>query len=558
VSAGQSFVVSERTASGGHATALASETAFQQAVSLHQLGRLRDAERVYRELLARNPRSVEVHNNLGHLLGTLGQHDEAAGHYLKAIQIKPDFIEAYLNLGNTLQSLNRHEEAISQYAKALDIKPDFADALLNIGNALQTLGRNAEAVAHYRKALTSRPDYAEGHYHIAMALEKTGQIDEAVTHYERAIAIRPDYVEAYNNLGNAFRALNRYEEALVQFERACAIKPDYAEAQWNGGATLLTMGDFKGGWQRYEWRRLLGVVPSRVAAPIWLGGWDLTGKTILVYAEQGLGDTVQFARYAPLVAQRGARVVLEVQPELVSLLKCLRDVSQVCARGEPLPAIDCQAPLLSLPLAFGTTLETIPAEVPYIAPSADKVAQWRRELGPSDMPVVGLKWRSNETTGLAKSIPLELLSPLLEIRGIRFVALEKDLLQSDAQQLRERRGLTVLADRLHDFSDTAAIMSLLDVVISVDTSVAHLAGAMAKPLWLPLQFAADFRWLRGRNDSPWYPSGRLFRQARPRDWTGVVREIAEQLQNYVKAHAEGDYAAEARAHGGFLARANAP
>jgi len=174
------------------------------------------------------------------------------------------------------------------------------------------------------------------------------------------------------------------------------------------------------------------------------------------------------------------------------------------------------------------------------------------------MPVVGLKWRSNETTGLAKSIPLELLSPLLAIRGIRFVALEKDLLPSDAQQLSERRGLTVLADRLHDFSDTAAIMSLLDVVISVDTSVAHLAGAMAKPLWLPLQFAADFRWLRDRNDSPWYPSGRLFRQARPRDWTGVVREIAEHLQNYVKAHAEGDYAAEPRAHGGFLARANAP
>lgn len=524
--------MTERVPQGGSAA----EQAFSQAVSLHQHGRLHEAERVYRALLERHPGHAEGHNNLAYLLGTLQRHDEAIRHYGRALQIRPSFAEARLNLGNTLQTLNRHEEAIAEYAKALDIRPDFADAALNIGNALQALGRNAEAVERYRRALVLRPDYAEAHYHLAMAFEKTGRLDEAIAHYERAIAIRPDYAEAHNNLGNAFRALNRHEDALAQFERACAIKPDYAEAQWNGGATLLTMGDFRVGWQKNEWRRVLGVVRPRVPAPLWLGGWDLAGKTILVYAEQGLGDTLQFARYVPLLARRGAHVILEVQPELASLLRCLEGVHRVCARGaEPLPPVDCQTPLLSLPLAFGTMLETVPAEVPYVAPSAAKVAQWRRELGPSDVPEIGLKWRSNETTGLPKSIPLELLRPLLQIRGIRFVALERDLLQSDAKLLRELPGLTVLPGRLHDFSDTAALVSLLDLVISVDTSVGHLAGAMAKPVWLPLPFAADFRWLRDRRDSPWYPSAWLFRQSRAGDWASIVCELGERLREYVKA-----------------------
>ncbi len=396
--------MTEHVARGGVAAASKADEAFRQAVSLHQLGRLHEAEQLYRALLERTPDYVEAHNNLGHLLGTLGRHNESAGHYIRALQIRPDFTEAYLNLGNTLQALHRHEEALAEYAKALAIKPNFADALLNSGNALQALGRNTEAIARYRQALALRSDYGEGHYHLAMALEKTGRLDEAIAHYESAIATRPDYAEAHNNLGNAFRALNRCGEALTQFEKACAIRPDYAEAQWNGGATLLTMGEFRQGWQRYEWRRPLRVIRPRLPAPMWFGGWDLAGKTILVFAEQGLGDTLQFARYAPLLAQQEARVIFEVQPELAPLLRCLRGVSHVCARGEPLPAADCQSPLLSLPLALGTTLETIPAEVPYIFPSAEKIAQWRHALGPSAGPMIGLKWRSNEATGLAKSI----------------------------------------------------------------------------------------------------------------------------------------------------------
>jgi len=490
---------------------------------------LQEAEQLYRALLERIPGHVDAQNNLGHLLEALNRPAEAVHHYTKAIEIRPDFPEALLNLGNALQTLGRHDEAIARYASALRIKPDFPEAVLNIGNALQELERNAEAVTQYEKALALRPDFAEAHYHLACALEKIGRRDDAVAHYERAIAIKPDYPQPHNNLGNILRALNRYGEAIIHFRQACAIKPDFAQAQWNEGATRLTIGDFEIGWQKYEWRRLLGVVKLRGQQPLWLGGGDLRGKTVLLVAEQGLGDTLQFSRYAPRLARLGARVVLEVQPELKSLLMSLPDVWAVCARGEKLPPFDWQTPLLSLPYAMRTTLETIPAETPYLFTAPEKLAQWRPLINTDDLPKIGVKWRANETTGSNKSIPLELLRPLVRTSGIRWVALERDVLDGDSRLLRELGDVFVPGARLRDFSDTAAIVSMLDLVISVDTSVAHLAGALGKPLWLPLQFGADFRWLCDRADSPWYPSAQLFRQRTAGDWPGVVAELAREL-----------------------------
>jgi tetratricopeptide (TPR) repeat protein len=503
---------------------------FREALSLHQLGRLHEAEQLYRALLASVPAHADAQNNLGHVLEALNRPEDAVRHYTKAIETKPDFPEAFLNLGNALQTLGRYDEAIARYASALKTRPDFPEALLNSGNALQVLERNPEAVAQYEKALALRPDFAEGHYHLACALEKLGRRDDAIAHYERAIAIKPDYPQPHNNLGNVLRGLNRYEEAIAHFEQACAIKPDFAQAHWNEAAARLTIGDFRTGWQKYEWRRLLGVAIPRVPQPLWLGGGDIRGKTILLYAEQGLGDTLQFARYAIPVARQGARVVLEVQPELKSLLTSLPDVFAVCARGETLPPVDWQTPLLSLPCALRTTLETVPAETPYLYPAPEKIAQWRPAIGAGGEPTIGIKWRANETTGSSKSIPLELLRPLMEMSGLRFVALERDVLDSDARILRELGGVFVPGERLRDFSDTAAIVSALDLVISVDTSVAHLAGALGKPLWLPLQSAADFRWLSGRADSPWYPSARLFRQSSIANWAGVVAELTEGLR----------------------------
>jgi tetratricopeptide (TPR) repeat protein len=491
---------------------------------------LHEAEQLYRALLASIPDHADACNNLGHLLEALNRPEEAVGYYSKAIQIRPDFPEALLNLGNALQALHRYEEAIARYTSALRIKPNFPEALLNIGNALQALERNTEAVAQYEKALALRPSFAEGHYHFGCVLEKLGRRDDAISAYERASAIKPDYPQPHNNLGNILRALNRYEEAIVHFQQACAIKPDFAQAQWNEAAARLTLGDFRNGWQKYEWRRTLGVLKPRVPQPLWLGGGDLRGKTILLYAEQGLGDSLQFARYATVVARQGARVVLEVQPELKTLLASLPGIAAVHARGEPLPPVDWQTPLLSLPYALGTTLETIPAEVPYLSPAREKLAQWRAAIEASGSPIIGIKWRANETTGSKKSIPLELIRPLLLMPGVRFVALEREVLDSDARVLRELDHVLVPGDRLRDFSDTAAIVSMLDLVISVDTSVAHLAGALGKPLWLPLQFAADFRWLHGRADSPWYPSARLFRQSSIENWAGVVAELMQGLR----------------------------
>jgi tetratricopeptide (TPR) repeat protein len=490
---------------------------------------LPEAEQLYRALIDRLPSHADARNNLGHLLEALSRPAEALHQYAKAIEIRPDFPEALLNLGNALQTLGRYDEAIVRYASALRIKPDFAEAPLNIGNALQALERNAEAVAQYEKALALRPDFAEAHYHLACALEKIDRRDEAVAHYERAIAIKPDYPQPHNNLGNILRALNRYEEAIVHFQRACAIKPDFGQAHWNEGAARLTIGDFEAGWQKYEWRRSLGVLKPRGPQPLWLGGGDLRGKTILLYAEQGLGDTLQFVRYAPLVARQGAHVVIEVQPELKSLLASVPAVSAVCARGDVLPPFDWQTPLLSLPYALGTTMDTIPAEIPYLFPTAEKLARWRPLVETGDMPKIGIKWRANETTGSNKSIPLELLRPLMRTPGVRCVALERDVIESDARLLRELGDIAVPGAQLRDFSDTAAIVSLVDLVISVDTSVAHLAGALGRPLWLPLQFGADFRWLCDRADSPWYPSARLFRQRSTGDWPGVVGELTREL-----------------------------
>lgn len=494
---------------------------------------MHEAERLYRALLESAPAHVDAHNNLGHLLDALGRPAEALGHYARAIELKPNFPEALLNFGNALQTLGRYDEAIARYAGALRLKPDFAEALLNTGNALQALERNAEAVAQYEKALALRPDFAEAHYHLGCVLEKVDRRDDAAAHYERAIALRPDYPQPHNNLGNILRALNRYEEAIAQFERACAIKPDFGQAHWNEGAARLAIGDFEIGWQKYEWRRLLGVLKLRGPQPLWLGGGELRGKTILLFAEQGLGDTLQFVRYAPIVARQGARVVAEVQPELKSLLASIPGVT-VCARGEMLPLFDWQTPLLSLPYTLGTTLETIPAEVPYLFPAAEKLAQWRSQVETRGRLKIGFKWRANETTGSNKSIPLELLRPLMTMPGIRCVALERDVLDGDAQLLREYGDVAAPGTQLLDFADTAAIASMLDLVISVDTSVAHLAGALGRPLWLPLQFGADFRWLRDRSDSPWYPSARLFRQRSPGDWPGVVAGLTEELAAFAR------------------------
>jgi hypothetical protein len=321
--------------------------------------------------------------------------------------------------------------------------------------------------------------------------------------------------------------MNRHEEAIACFERAQAVKPDMVDAQLNEGLARLALGELDAGWKKYQWRRLTASFHRRKSPrPLWLGNWDLRDKTILLHGEQGLGDTLQFARYVPRVARQGARIILAVQRPLAPLLAGLAGVSALRAQGDSIPPYDCYCPLPSLPLAFRTTLETIPAEIPYVVAPADRVARWRPEMEAIGRPRIGLMWAGNLAhPNRRRWIPLRFLLPLTEMRDLHFVALQRELPEDDALLLESANVATFLGDRQVDLADTAAMIAALDLMITVDTSIAHLAGAMGKPVWVLLPFSADWRWLRSRVDSPWYPTARLYRQPAPGDWASVATQV---------------------------------
>ncbi|MBV8654350.1 MAG: glycosyltransferase family protein, partial [Alphaproteobacteria bacterium] len=482
---------------------------------------------------------AEIHNNCGIALHALRRDGEAIAHYEAAIALRPDFVEAHANRGVSLQAVGQPVEAIVCYERALTLRPDHPGALNNLGIALQSLGHAEEAKACFQRILAVHPEDTEARYNLGVALHVLDRPEEAVACYAAVIASRPDFAEAHHNLGAAFRALNRPAEALAAYAAALALAPDYAEAHWNDGLMRLATGDFETGWRKYEWRwrtERLGLTERHLPRRRWSGAEDLSGKTILLHAEQGLGDTLQFVRYAPLLAQRGARVVLEVLAPLQSLLAALPGIS-VLRQGAQLPAFDYHCPLLSLPLACGTTLASLAAETPYLAPPADRIALWRPRIESGPAPRIGIVWAGHPTheNDRNRSIPFALLRPLLgdtESAGPRFFALQKEPRESDKATLSAVPGLTLLGDRLADFADTAAAISLLDLVITVDTAVAHLAGALGKAVWILLPFAADWRWMLGRADSPWYPSARLFRQKAIGDWDSVVGDVRDALSRF--------------------------
>ncbi|MGP0089283.1 MAG: tetratricopeptide repeat protein [Xanthobacteraceae bacterium] len=515
--------------------ALAARTNFAEAFSnrgntLKALGRLEDALASYDRALAVCPDFVEVLYNRAVALHELNRFEDALASYDRALAVNPDHAEARCNRGVTLQKLQRFDAALESYDRALAVRTDYAEALSNRGVTLRNLRRFNDALESYDRALAVRPDYAEALSNRGVTLQELRRFEDALASYDRALAIRPEHAEALSNRGGALQELKRFEDALASYDRALALRPDYAQAHWNRALLRLLTGCFAEGWRGYEWRRKLeSWVPRSFARPEWSGD-DPAGRRLLLYSEQGFGDTIQFARYAPLAAARGARVVLEVQPPLKSLLSGLTGVEVVAAKGEPLPPFDAQCSLLSLPLMFNTTVETIPAVVPYIHAPADRIEAWKRRL-PHDAPLVGLVWSGSGATtrDLDRSIAFEQLAPLLEVSGIRFVSLQKDVRASDAGALREHNEVIDLCSDLKDFSDTAAVVAQLDLVISVDTAVAHLAGAMGKPVWVLLPYLPDFRWLLDRDDSPWYPSARLFRQSAARDWDEVMACVGSEL-----------------------------
>jgi Tfp pilus assembly protein PilF len=424
-------------------------------------------------------------------------------------------------------------EARECYERAIALRPDHAQA----NNALAVLLSPTDpeqALACFRRAIAARPAYADAYNNMGILLHGLGRHAEAVASYRQALAIKPDHADAHNNLGLALRDLDRHADALRCFELAQAIEPDHVDAHVNEALVRLAFGDYAAGWKQYAWRLHTAAFSKgrkRPAQPLWLNQFDISGRTILLHGEQGLGDTIQFARFVPRVAALGAKVVLAVQRPLTALMAGLASVSVIRGQGDPVPAFDAFCPLPSLPLAFKTTVETIPADVPYLAAPADRLAKWRPVLEPLARPRVGLMWTRGGSPQDHRSLPLRFLLPLLERRDVQFVALQKELPDAEMAMFQSTGVPGFLGERLADLADTAAIIAMLDLVITIDTSIAHVAGALGKPMWVLLPFSADWRWLRGRSDSPWYPTARLFRQPAPGDWQGAVRRVAEALQH---------------------------
>ena len=512
---------------------------YNRGVALGELERHAEALESYERAIALKPDYADAYYNRGVALRELDRPAEALESYDRAIALKPDYAEAYNNRGVALGRLQRLVEALESYDRAIALRADYAEAYNNRGVVLGELDRFAEAVESYDRAIARKSDYANAHNNRGLALAELNRFSDALKSYERAIALKPDYAEAFYNRGNVLRDLHRHRQAIDSYERALALKPDYASAHWNLADCRLLLGDFARGWQEYEWRWKLEQRDNArrdFDQPLWLGGEPLAGRTILLHSELGLGDTLLFCRYAKEAAALGAKVVLEVQPPLLPLLADLDGVTQAVPRGALLPAFDCHCPLMSLPLAFKTDLSNIPAHIPYIRSDAARVAAWQEKLREKNKPRVGVVWSgSMALRNDRRSMALAQLLPLVG-EWAEWVSLQKEVRESDTALLASRADLRYFGGELKDFADTAALIELMDVVVTVDTSVVHVAGAMGKPVWILLPFNPhDWRWMLDREDSPWYPTARVFRQPANGDWTSLISRVNGELVRHFGA-----------------------
>ena len=471
----------------------------------------------------------------GHRLCQAGRPAEALHCYDQALTLIPDAAEPHAFRGGALMLLGRPEEAVAAYDTALARRPFYPEAWNHRGNALAALGEPAEALASYDRALCLHPDYADVHTNRAVVLRRLGRSEEALAAAECALALDPADTRALTCRGNALQELGRTEAAVASFDRALAIAPGCAEARCNRAMSLLLAGDFSQGWRDYEARwdtPAFAPMKPPFRQRLWQGAEPLAGRTILLRAEQGIGDTLQFCRYVPRVAALGAEVVLGVPPVLTSLLAGLPWPVRLVDSRHNLPPFDLHCPLLTLPLAFGTTLATIPAKVPYLAPPAEHLRLWEERVGRSSSgPHIGLAWSGNRShpRDRDRSMPLELLAPLAAL-GLKLFCLQRDLRPEDIPAYAMAGAIAYYGPALRDFADTAALIAQLDLVITVDTAVAHLAGAMGKPVWVLLPHPPDWRWMLNRDDSPWYPTMRLFRQPAPGDWGSVIRRLCGEIE----------------------------
>lgn len=478
---------------------------FQTATEHHRAGRLGQAEPLYRQVLAQEPNHTDALNQLGYLLYQSG----------------------------------RYQEALELIGRAVDGDSSIAEYHNNLGLALAALDLTDRAIAAYRKAAALNPNLAEIHNNLGNALEAAGQLDQAEAALRHAVALRNDVAEIHDNLNRVLKNEGRFEEAMAAAKEAVRLRPDMASAHFNLGILHLLMGNLREGWIEYEWRWkfLQSSVPSPLfEQTLWDGG-DLTGRRILIHSEGGFGDALHFVRFVPLVVQRGGRVIFGCPKELRRLLEGFGGIERLVPSGQAVPEFDVQCPAVSLPRALNITLANIPAQVPYLRADAGKVENWRRRLQVSEGRLkVGLVWagRPDYANDHNRSMPLSRLAPLGRVAGTWFCSLQKGA--AGQQALAGPRGLELMdwTGELEDFTDSAALIANLDLVVTVDTAVAHLAGALAKPVWVLLPFVPDWRWMLHREDSPWYPTMRLFRQQRAGDWDAVIDRVAEALQELAR------------------------
>ncbi len=495
------------------------------------LGRLETAAASYRQAVTLDPGDAATHALLGTALGRLGKLEEAAASYAQALALKPDDASTQYNVGLALEKQGKYDQALAAYEQALKLNPASAEIHNSLSMVLFALSRLDEALAAAERALELKPGYADAWNNRGTALLQLHRPAEALACYERTLGLSPSHAVGLMNRGNILVRLKRRDEALCDYARAQSLRPDLGEAHWGEALCRLYGGDFPVGWQKYEWRWHIRPYTVRTfASPLWLGAEDIAGKTILLHGEQGYGDALQFCRYVPLVAARGATVVVEVPDVLKPLMSGIEGATAVYAQGDVLPDTDFHCPLLSLPLALGTTIGTIPAHVPYLAAPAEAAARWRERLRDISRPRIGLCWRAGERHQgeLHRSLLPALLAPLLDC-GVTVVSLQKDQRPEDQEWLAAHPAILDFNAELTDFADTAALAAELDLVITVDTSVAHLAGALGLPVWIMLSYIGDWRWMHDREDSPWYPTARLYRQTEINDWTGVIARIAASL-----------------------------
>jgi tetratricopeptide (TPR) repeat protein len=481
----------------------------------------------------------DLHFNRGSVLKSIGRHEEALVGFGQALAHNPGYVDQLnflFSRAETFHYLNRNEEALDDFDQAVILCPDRADLYSNRGSILELLGRHSEALANYDLAIACEPTFAPAHFNCGVVLQDMRRYEEAIASYNHAIAFKQDYADAYANRGGVLKELGRYVEALESQRQALAINPYHTEALFNSSLLHLIMGNYVEGWKQYEsrWKTTEFRPMCRdFPQPLWLGKEGLAGKTILLHAEQGFGDAIQFCRFAISLKALGANVVLEVQPRLVGLISMLDGCGSflVIARGDDLPDFDYHCPLMSLPFALGMTLESIPASEGYLTVDSGIYTEWQEKLGASSRKRIGLVWSGSagNKNDHKRSLPLNELLPLLDL-NFEFHVLQKEIVPED------REILLASGVRLHDvdqrdFSDAAALVALMDLVISVDTAVAHLAGALGKQVWILLPYSADFRWLTERTDTPWYQSARLIRQEQAGEWCGVVDKAIQSLSH---------------------------